>query len=204
VWGRARWGAVALVLAAGCASGGVPGPSGNPDAPPSSVPAVARLPELPGAALPGYVVHDTSLDATAVSADALDPPSLLAVLTGAAFRSGAERRFTAREKPLTEVVTRVILFGSPEGARTYLAWIGSHGADLLGSRTEAARGPGFPGSVAFSHGVSGCCTKDTFQYFAAWIRGAYALTLRVGGPRAGPRTAMPLALAFDDRVRKET
>jgi hypothetical protein len=148
------------------------------------------------------VVHDTSLDAATLSTDALDPAALLAVLTHAGFRTGLERRFTARGKPLTEVSSRVLRFGSAEGARSYVDWIRSHGTDLLGARTVAASPPAIAGSIAFSHGVSGCCTKDTFQYFAAWTRGAYAITLRVGGPHAGLRTATPLARALDDRVRK--
>jgi hypothetical protein len=195
VRGAARWGAIALVLAVACA-GGIRSSSPTLPPPPAlSTRAAVSLANLPVSVLPGYVVHDTSLDATALSTDALHPASLSAVLS--------ERRFTARGKALSEVVSRVLRFGSSRGARSYLDWIRGHGDDLLGSRTKSAEGPGVPGAIAFFHGVSGCCTKDTFQYFAAWSRGTYAVTLRIGGPHAGVRSAAPLARALDARLRKE-
>jgi hypothetical protein len=204
VRGGARWGAIAFVLAAACAGGAGSTSLTLPPSPVRSAAAPVALPNLPASVLPGYVVHDTSLDAATLSTDALDPASLSAVLSDAGFDLGIERRFTARGKALTEVVARVLHFRSPRGARSYLAWIRGHGDDLLGSRTKSADGPGVPGAVAFFHGVSGCCTKDTFQYFAAWSRGTYALTLRIGGPHAGVRSAIPLARALEARLRKET
>jgi hypothetical protein len=204
VRGVARWGAPALVLAVACAGGARSTSQTLAPSPPRSAAAQVALPNLPASMLPGYVVHDTSLDAAALSTDALDPASLLAVLSAAGFDVGIERRFTARGKALTEVVARMLHFRSPQGATSYLDWIESHGDDLLGSRTKPAEGPGVPGAIAFFHGVSGCCTKDTFQYLAAWSRGTYAVTLRIGGPHAGVRSAMPLARALDARLRKET
>jgi hypothetical protein len=204
VRGAARWAAIALVLAVACAGNARPTSLTVPPSPASSTPAPVALPNLPASVLPGYVVHDTTLDAAALSADALDPASLSAVLSRAGFTLGIERRFTARAKALTEVVSRVLQFRSAHGARSYVAWTRDHGGDLLGSRTRSTDGPGVPGAIAFFHGVSGCCTKDTFQYFAAWSRGPHAVTLRVGGPRAGVRSATPLARALDARVRKET
>ena len=149
------------------------------------------------------MIHVAQLDPATLSTDALDPSSLETVLTGAGFEAGTERRFTARGKRITEVVARVVRFRSAEGAGAYLAWLGMHGADLLGSRTRATDPPDLPSAIAFAHGLSGCCTKDTFQYFAAWARGAYVLTLRVGGPGAGLRSAAPLAKALDAQVWKE-
>jgi hypothetical protein len=180
------------------------GASGDGRCPRSCSLDASALPDLPASALPGYVVHETPLDAAAVSTDALAPEDLLGLLDDAGFRVGLERRFTARAKPLTEVVARVLRFGSAEGARSYLGWIRDHGVDLLGSRTEPSTSPGVAGAVSFAHGVSGCCTKDTFQYLSAWTRGPFAVTLRIGGPHAGARTARPLAAALDRDVRKET
>jgi hypothetical protein len=204
VRGVTRWVTPALLLAVSCAGGARSTSQTLVSSPTRSAAAQVALPNLPASVLPGYVVHDTSLDAAALSTDALDPASLSAVLSEAGFDLGIERRFTARGKALTEVVTRVLHFRSPRGARSYLAWIRGHGDDLLGSRTKSAQGPGVPGAVAFFHGVSGCCTKDTFQYLAAWSRGTYVDTLRIGGPHAGVRSAAPLAQALDARLRKET
>ena len=115
-------------------------------------------------------------------------------LPSAGFEGGVERRFTARARPLTEVVApgpevrlrggrhrvrRVVRVARPRPPRT--------------RRRSRADPPDVPGAVAFRHGVSGCCTKDTFQYIAAWTRGPYAITLLVGGPDAGRRSASPLA-----------
>ena len=151
----------------------------------------------------GYVTRLTPIDATSLAAEALDAPALASVLAGAGFEGGLERRFTARARPLTEVAARVLRFGSADGAAAYVAWFASHGPDFLGSRAQPTDPPDIPGAVAFRHGVSGCCTKDTFQYVTAWTRGPYAITLRVSGPAAGRRSASPLAEELDARVRKD-
>ena len=101
------------------------------------------------------------------------------------------------------MAARVLRFGSADGAAAYVAWFASHGPDLLGSRAQPTDPPDIPGAVAFRHGVSGCCTKDTFQYVTAWTRGPYAITLRVSGPAAGRASASPIAEALDARVRKD-
>ncbi|MDP9302562.1 MAG: hypothetical protein M3P43_16965 [Actinomycetota bacterium] len=195
---RHGWAVVALALVASCASGG-----GNPSGtvpPASGGSAASDLPILPADALPGYVVHVADLDAATLSADALDPSSLDVVLAGAGFETGIERRFTARWKPVTEVVVRALRFASPDGASTYLAWLRTHAADVLGSQTQVSDPPSFADAIAFTHAPCTSCTKDTFQYFAAWTHGQYALTLLVGGPRAGRSTATPLAEELDARV----
>jgi hypothetical protein len=184
-----------LVAAVACASAGgrvATGPSA-----PASDGSVASLPGLPAGILPGYVIHVTQLTSAALSTDSLDPSSLDVLLSQAGLQAGTQTRFTARGKRLTEVVARVLRFGSAAGADAYLVWLRAHAVDLLGSRTRGATPPGFPGAIAIRHGPSGCCTKDTFQYFAAWTRGGYAFTLLIGGPAAGPRTATPLAHKLD-------
>jgi hypothetical protein len=158
-------------------------------------------PTLTDDALPGYVVHRRDLDAAALARDALEPAALASLLGEVGFDGGSEARFTARREPLTEVVARVLRFEDAAGAAAYLGWFAAHGADLLGSETVTARTPrAVPDGVAFAHGICDGCTKDTFQYVVAWTRGAYAITLRVGGPAAGPRAAEPLAASLDERV----
>jgi hypothetical protein len=152
--------------------------------------------------LPGYVVHRTDVDAAVLVRAALDPSELASLLSDAGFADGVEARFTARRRPLIEVVARVLRFEDEAGAAAYLDWFAGHGADLLGSETEPARTPrAVPDGVAFSHGICDGCTKDTFQYVVAWTRGPYAISLRVGGPAAGPDAADALAARLDERVR---
>jgi len=198
---RSSWAVTSLIALVACGSHGVTTTSVSP--PTSSNAETIPPPGLPAEVLPGYVIRDSTVDAALLSADALDPGSLQALLTGAGFEVGSERRFTARGKRLTEVVARVLRFRSARGATVYLTWLGAHGVDLLGSRTQPAEPPDLPGAVAFSHGVSGCCTKDTYQYFLAWTRGPYTATLLVGGPAAGPGSALPFANDLDARIRKE-
>ena len=194
----ARWATLGTLLLAACAST-VPATQ----RPSRTAVAASPVPGLSATALPGYVLHASTLDAPSLSADALDGSALEELLGGAGFQTGTERRFTARHRPLTEVVARVLRFTSADGAQTYVSWLGDHGADLMGSLTRVAEAPDLPDAVAFTHGISGCCTKDTFGYFVAWTRGSYAITLQVGGPAAGARSAAPLAHELDTRVSKE-
>jgi hypothetical protein len=196
---RHGWAVVALALAVsgasmGCSSTGAAVP------PASGGSAGSDLPTLPLDALPGYVVHASPVDEATLAADALDPGSLDAVLTAAGFETGIERRFTARWKPVTEVVARALRFASADGAIAYLAWLRTHAADVLGSQTQISDPPSLADAIAFTHAPCTSCTKDTAQYFAAWTHGRYALTLQVGGPRAGRSTATPLAEELDARV----
>jgi hypothetical protein len=186
-----------------CAAGGVQVSSATPSSVEIDEPNASNLPGLPRTALPGYVVHVSALNAAGVSADALDPPSLDAVLAEAQFEVGRESRFTSPAKPLTIVVARVLKFGSSAGALGYLDWLRTHAPDLLGSKTQVTHPPELPEAIAFSHDPCLSCTKDTFWYFTAWTRGPYAITLRTGGPHAGLSTAAPLAEELDARVRAE-
>lgn len=201
--GSPSWAALGLIVLTACAADEGRVPSAPPSSVAIDVPVASDLPGLPRAALPGYVVHTSTLDAAGLSADALDPTSLEALLAGAQFEVGREGRFTSPAKPLTTVVARVLKFGSPEGALGYLEWLRTHGRDLLGSQTQSTEPPGLPEAIAFSHDPCISCTKDTFWYFAAWTRGSYAITLRAGGPHAGLSTAAPLADELDARVRTE-
>lgn len=196
---RHGWAVVTLALTLGCISAGCSKDSATVP-PPSVASAGSDLPILPLDALPGYVVRASGLDAATLDADALDPASLDAVLTGAGFETGIERRFTARWKPVTEVVARALRFASADGATAYLTWLRAHGADVLGSQARASDPPSLTDALAFTHAPCTSCAKDTFQYFAAWTHGRYALTLLVGGPRAGRSTATPLAEELDARV----
>lgn len=201
--GSARWAALGLIVLSACAADEAQVSSAPLSSIATAGPDASVLPSLPRAALPGYVVRVSTLDAAGLSADALDPSSLEAVLAGAEFEVGREGRFTSRAKPLTIVVARVLRFGSSAGALGYLDWLRTHGRDLLGSKTQITGPPDVPDAIAFSHDPCLSCTKDTFWYFAAWTRGPYAITLRAGGPDAGQATAAPLVSALDARVRTE-
>jgi hypothetical protein len=150
--------------------------------------------------MPRYVIHVSQLTPATLATDALDPQSLDALLSQAGLQAGTQTRFTARGRRLTEVVARALRFSSASGADAYLAWVRTHAVDLLGARTLAAVPPDLPGAIAMRHGPNGCCTKDTFQYFVAWTRGAYAFTLLVGGPSAARSSATPLAEKLDASV----
>jgi hypothetical protein len=196
---RYGWAVVTAALILGCISAACSkDPATVPPA--SGASAGSDLPILPSDALPGYVVHASGLDAATLAADALDPASLDVVLTGAGFETGSERRFTARWKPVTEVVARSLRFASAEGATAYLTWLRAHGADVLGSQAQPSDPPSLTDAIAFTHAPCTSCAKDTIQYFAAWTHGRFALTLLVGGPRAGRSTATPLAEELDARV----
>ena len=200
--GSARWAAFAFTLLAACASAeGQVSPSSTGS--PSIQPDASGMPGLARTTLPGYVVRVSTLDAVELSADALDPSALEALLVGDGFEVGKEVRFTAPAKPLTTVVARVLRFESPTGAAGYVDWLRTHGRDLLGSKTQVADPPGPPDAIAFSHDPCLSCSKDTFWYFAAWTRGSYAVTLRLGGPRADSLAATPLADELDARVRDD-
>jgi hypothetical protein len=158
---------------------------------------------IPRDALAGYVVRSQPLDATALAADSIDPSTMQTVLADAGFQAGAERRFTARWKPITEVTARVLRFGDATGADAYLRWLRSHAGDLLGSGAESSTPPDLPGAAAFVHVPCGGCTKDPLQYLSVWTRGRYALILLLGGSDAGRVAATPLAHDLDARVRSE-
>jgi hypothetical protein len=201
--GSPRWAAFALTLLASCASAEGQVSSSSVGTPAVERPDASDLPGLPRRTLPGYVVRVSTLDAAGLSLDALDPSALEALLVASRFEVGKEVRFTAPAKPLTAVVARVLRFESSAGAAGYLDWLRTHGQDLLGSQTQAADSPGPPDAIAFSHDPCLSCSKDTFWYFAAWTRGSYAVTLRLGGPRADSSTASPLAEELDARVRDD-
>jgi hypothetical protein len=126
----------------------------------------------------------------------------VSVLTGAGFEVGREGTFTRRRKGITIVISRVLRFESAAGASGYLDWLRTHPVDLLGSTTEVSDPPDLPEAIAFSHPPCASCAKDTYWYFVAWTRGAYAVTLRAGGPHAGLAATAPLAKALDASVRK--
>jgi hypothetical protein len=191
---------VMIGVLAGCGAAAPSTPSGSEPATASLAPAV---PMIPRDALIGYVVRSQSLDAATVAADSIDPTTVETLLANAGFDTGAERRFTARWKPLTEVKAQVLRFDDPNGADTYLSWIRSHAGDLLGSAAETSRPPDLPGAVAFVHVPCSGCTKDPLEYLSAWTRGRYTLILLLGGSDAGRSAATPLAHDLDARVRRE-
>jgi len=189
-----------IVILTACGADESAAPPGSPSAPASPAQAV---PTIPRGALDGYVVRSRALDATALAEASTDPAAMTTLLADAGFETGSERRFTARWKPLTEVTTQVLRFDEAGGADAYLAWLRSHGDDLLGSGAGSSTPPDLPGAVAFVHVPCSGCTKDPLQYLTVWTRGRYALILLLGGAHAGRAAATPLARDLDTRVRME-
>jgi hypothetical protein len=195
--GRLGWAVIVLVAVVACGGGSPAAPAVS-----TGTDASEPLPTLAKSVLPGYVLQTAPLDAEALSNDALDPAELRPLLAGAGFEAGVQQRFTARWKPLTEIRAQILRFRDDEGAAAYVEWIRTHGPDTLGSRAQTSEPPAFPGAVAFSHSPCAGCTKDPAQYVAAWTHGRYALTLLVGGPRAGEARAEPIAEELDRLIGK--
>ena len=118
----------------------------------------SRLPRPPGPAMLGYVSVDVDRHA-GLASEALDASALAAVLTEAGFEGGVDRRFTARARRLTEVVGRVLRFGSAEGADGT-----SRGSRTTAPTSRSEAKPAIPRTSpapSLPTGLSGCCTKDS-------------------------------------------
>lgn len=184
--GRMRWSCVVVLLLAACghASGAQPVPP----------------PALPADSIPGSETHTWTLDAERATAETLDPDSLSALLDRAGYVTGTERTFWSRGDPLDRVATRVLEFGSEEGAGAHLGWLGSHSADPIGDSegTAPLDAPGSP--QVFMHTPSGCCPKDTTKYLAAWRHERYVLIVIASGGMADRETLLDLVSRLDDIV----
>jgi len=157
-------------------------------------------PPLPELVLPHLQSRATTiLDVNAVASDALDPAALGSLLQESGFVAGSERIYLGRGRRLARVSLRVLLFASPTGAASYLAWLRSHASDLMGRTTQ--KDPlAVPGSMVFVHEPAGCCPKETFSVLVAWRRDTRVLFLLAAGPGADPRTVAPVADELDALV----
>lgn len=141
---------------------------------------------LPAAALPELASSARTLDAEALAADALEPKSLGALLSDSGFESGREREFSGKTTTWDRVLARTLRFGSPQGAQAYLAWLGTHGNDLLGRAVAAKFGPPGIDGVAFVLARCGTCKKELPTFLAGWRRGDLVFFLLAAGPGGNP------------------
>ena len=179
--------AALLVLAAGTACGS------------ESETAPAPAPRtLPAAALPELASRARTLHPAAVAADALQPASVERLLDEAGYVTGREREFSGRTKIFDHVVARTLVFETPLGAGTYVAWLQGHGDDVLG-RAERAKlaAPGDDAAV-FTLAPCGTCKKELPTFFAGWRRGETVLTLLAAGSGANPKRFSALARRLDE------
>ena len=141
-------------------------------------------------------------EAAAVSADqlahdALDPVSLASLLDDAGYVTGRERTYTGPGERFSLAITRVLVFGAPEGADAYLEWLRGHPEDLLGA-TESLDPLDLPGSpFLVVHLPGGCCPKAVPIYLSAWQRGSSVLFVQASGREADPEAVEDLALELD-------
>lgn len=174
--------AVAALVASSCGSA-VPGPD-----------------PIPADALPGSPADPVTLDATALSADAIDFEGLETLLEDAGFVAGAQRLFSKTEGGRRRLLARVLVFESAEGAGRYLAWLRDHVDEVIGDANadEALRAPG--GGTVFAHEPDPCCHNETAVFLAAWSDGGTVLTLEIGGQAARASDVAELASTFDAAV----
>lgn len=162
-------------------------------------------PALPEDALPGMQSQVKAVDAALLARDALRPEQLDRLLNDAGFLSGRERTFSGPGERFSLAVTRVLVFSSPDGAATYVAWLRDHTDELIGvARTLPPLDlPGDPFLVV--HTPGGCCPKDVPIYVSSWRRGSSVVFLRASGRRADPGSVQELAAELDLLVAgKET
>jgi hypothetical protein len=177
--------ALALGLAlAGCGAG-------EEAAPPRTL-AAGALPELASSA--------RTLDAAALSSDALQPEALASLLEEAGFEAGREREFSGKTKTFDHVVARTLRFESATGADAYLAWLRGHGKDILGRAAPAKLTPPGESGVAFTLARCGTCKKELPTFLAGWRRGELVLSLLAAGSGANPERFSALARDLDGTV----
>ena len=139
------------------------------------------------------------MDASTLSAELPDSAALQTLLGQASFEVGTGRSFVGRAGTQDRAVTRVLVFGSAGGARTYLEWLGTHASQVIGGANPAVPLdlPGAP--FVFVHRPGSCCPKDATLYLAAWQRDRYVFTI-VSSGRLATRHAITLLASKLDRT----
>jgi hypothetical protein len=167
---------VATLVLAACSSTS----SGSPAAS-TSAPAPAPV-DMPVLRIPGLRVQSAQLDAEGVAAEATDPATLSETLTASGFESVTERTLTGRRGVFSRVVLRAWVFSSEQGATTFLDWLHSSAADLIGEAEPVKAS--VPSDVRLQmHTPSGCCHEEVPIYLASWQRDAIVWTIRASGAR---------------------
>jgi hypothetical protein len=165
---------MAASILAGCAD-----PVPAPTAPPSS-------------AVRGLEIASTSrLDAEALAEGVGDEASVRSLLEEAGFRVAVERAYAGGRGAIRHVAVVLARFGTVEGAERYLAWLGEHPSDLIGTAEPLDVGDALPLDV-YVHLPSACCPKDTTMTLTAWRHGADVVRVLVSGPGADDEAAADL------------
>jgi hypothetical protein len=152
--------------------------------------------------LAGLSVSSRELDAGALADDALDRNALAALLRRSGFRGGAENEYSGRTETFNHVVSRVLVFEEPSGARAYLGWLQANASDIVGKVAwQKPLALGEDGTIVLQAGCG--CHSDLPTYLAAWRRGDSVVTLLADG--SGVNRARFEALARElDRARETT
>jgi hypothetical protein len=155
--------------------------SAGPSVTVDGTPAPSRV-DLPPLRIAGLHAQGAVLDAAAVAAEATDPATLSDALTASGFQGVTERTLTGRRGVFSRVVLRAWVFSSAQGATTFLDWLHSNAADLIGE-AEPLRASVPSDIVLQLHTPSGCCHEEVPIYLASWQRNAIVWTIRASGAR---------------------
>jgi len=184
--------AVALVSGIAC--------RGDRAATPPSSTDRARTVAIPRVPVPGLHHSDATLDPASATVGVAHPDDMLAALHAGGSLGVAERTYAGGHGTFSRVVVRAFSFGSPQGAAGFLAWLRSHGADLIGTATPLLE-VAVPEGVSLSvHEPSGCCHREVPGYLAAWQRGLDVWTIQASGPMIRTRAVVELVAALDQEV----
>jgi hypothetical protein len=141
------------------------------------------------------------LDARRLTADALKPPELTAILADAGFVAGREREFSGKSRTWDHVVTRTLRFTTERGAQTYLDWLERHADDFLGDSAPAKWAPPGEAGAAFVLVPCASCKKELPTFLAGWRRDTVVATLLAAGTGANPTRFGALARELDANLR---
>lgn len=167
------YGAIVLTLA-GCAGSSLT----PPVVPPSEV----------GGLTP---TTTTLLTAEDVAAEAVDAEALSGILDVAGFEGGVRRSYAGDGRAIRRVEVGVLSFESNDGASTYLAWLRSNVADLIGEVRSLDKTL-FGDVPLVVHLPDGCCPREPAVALAAWSRGPQVVRVLVAGAAADGRKAVRL------------
>jgi hypothetical protein len=171
---------VLVLLVAGCGSNG------------STEGEAAATPEAGPPLVEGLRRATRVVDLDSLAADALEPEDLARLLEQAGYNIGLEEEYTGRTKLYAHVVSRRLEFERADGAASYVAWLRSNAADILGTAKPAA---GFDaGADGFLTRDEGCgCHSDLPTYLAAWREGSIVQTLLADGEGVDRKRFVALA-----------
>ncbi len=156
---------------------------------------------IPAEALPGRAAEPVELDASQVSADAVDVDELETLLGDAGFVAGTQRRFSRTVGGRRTMLARVLVFETSQGAQKYLGWLADHARDVIG-KAHLVDGLSLPdGAIVYVHEPNPCCHNETRLVLTAWRDGATVMTLELGGQVVRTRVVPELISRFERSVR---